>query len=317
MSSVIRTNVSALTANRNLSSVSKAQSTASERLSSGKKVNSAADDAAGLAISSKMQAQIKGLDMASKNAEDAISLIQTADGSMSEIDDMVQRIRELTVQAANDTNTTTGDATGAGDDASEIATTESDKYKIGLEIGQLLDEIDQMSARTEFNTKTLTTGNYGDDGAPLQFQIGANANQQIGLTINSVTSGSDGLNLRDIYGSSENFTGTTSSATDVATAFEEMTSTELTSSLTTIDTAVAKVAIERANLGAVQNRLEYTNENLQVSSENLSSAKSNIEDADMGEEMMNYTTANVLQQAATSMLAQANQAPQTVLQLIQ
>lgn len=278
---VINTNVSALTAHRNLSSVGKKQSTSSNRLSSGKKINSAADDAAGLAISEKMRAQVKGLDMASKNSEDAISLIQTAEGSLSEIESMVQRMRELTVQASNDTNTS------------------SDRAKLSDEVLQLQQEITDMAGRTEFNTKVLATGAFGAGKGTLVFQIGANTGQSISLNIGSMTS--EGLGIDKI--ASEIKKGGATSAT-------------ISSLLSTLDTAIETVSIERANLGAKQNRLNYTINNLNVSSENLSAAKSRIEDADMAKEMMNLTSANVLQQAATSMLAQANQAPNSIVQLL-
>lgn len=276
---VIGTNITALTAHRSLGSVGNKLATASKRLSSGKRINSAADDAAGLAISDKMRAQINGLDMASKNAEDAVSLIQTAEGSISEIDSMVQRMRELTVQAANDTNTT------------------SDRAKIAEEVEQLQNEITDMAGRTEFNKKTLATGAYSSTA--LDFHIGANMNQRISVKINSMTATSLGIN------------GIASGI-----KYASATSDSISDQLEDIDDALSTIASERSKLGAVQNRLDYTNENLQISSENLSSAKSRIEDADMAEEMMDYTASNVLQQAATSMLAQANQSQSQITQLL-
>lgn len=278
---VINTNITALTAHRNLGSVGNKLSTASKRLSSGKRINSAADDAAGLAISDKMRAQINGLDMASKNAEDAISLIQTAEGSISEIDSMLQRMRELTVQAANDTNTS------------------SDRQKIATELEQLQTEITDMAGRTEFNDKKLATGAYATTA--LDFHIGANEDQRISINIESMTASS--LSVDQV-------------ASTIKDAQANGSSDTIGDLLTTIDAALSTVATQRANLGAVQNRLEYTNENLQISSENLSSAKSRIEDADMAEEMMDFTAANVLQQAATSMLAQANQSQSQITQLL-
>lgn len=308
-STVINTNVMALNTYRNLTNVSTNQERANQRLSSGKKINSAADDAAGLAISEKMRAQIKGLDMASKNAEDAISLIQTAEGSLSEIDSMTQRIRELAVQAANDTNTST---------EAENAAAGSDREKIAKEILQLQDEITKMAGRTEFNTKVLATGAYASGQSFLNFQIGANADnggtQSIDLHIGSVSA--TGLGLSGDAAFSDNAAISAASVGSIGSLVSVGSFTQITQSLTIIDRALEKVSTERANLGAKQNRLEYTNNNLKVSSENLSSAKSRIEDADMAKEMMNLTSANVLQQAAISMLSQANQRPQSVLQLL-
>lgn len=285
---VINTNIRALTSHRNLAMVGNSQSKASQRLSSGKKINTAADDAAGLAISDKMRAQIRGLDMAAKNAEDATSLIQTAEGSLTEVTNMVQRIRELAVQAGNDTNTN------------------EDRQKLAKEMVQLYEEIDAIAGRTEFNGKTLTTGAFAA-GDGLHFQIGANGGQNLKLNIGTMTAsaldGSFGGDIRNKIGSLA--IGSTSIAGASWSGF-----------LSAIDKALATVNDQRAKLGASQNRLDYTIKNLNVSSENLSAAKSRIEDTDMAKEMMNLTAANVLQQAATSMLAQANQAPQSITQLL-
>ncbi len=282
---VINTNIRALNSHRNLSSVGSKLSKASQRLSSGKKINSAADDAAGLAISEKMRAQIKGLDMADKNAQDAISLIQTAEGSISEIESMLQRMRELTVQASNDTNAT------------------ADRDKIAEELTQLQDEISAMAGRTEFNEKKLATGSFDAAKNDLYFQIGANARQSITLNIATMTA--TALGVASIADKVEDLGKTAGKGASISDL------------ITTIDTAISKVSSERSNLGAKQNRLEYTSENLEISSENLSSAKSRIEDADMAKEMMNVTAQNVLQQAATSMLAQANQSTSQVVSLLQ
>ena len=286
---VINTNIRALTSHRNLAMVGNSQSKASQRLSSGKKINSAADDAAGLAISDKMRAQIRGLDMAAKNAEDATSLIQTAEGSLTEVTNMVQRIRELAVQASNDTNTN------------------EDRQKLSKEMVQLYQEIDAIAGRTEFNGKTLTTGAFAAGTGSLYFQIGANDGQNIQVNIGrmaaSALDASFGEAIRSVIGTLA--IGSTSIAGASWSGF-----------LSAIDKALATVNDQRAALGATQNRLEYTVKNLNVSSENLSAAKSRIEDTDMAKEMMNLTSANVLQQAATSMLAQANQAPQSITQLL-
>ena len=281
---VINTNIRALNSHRNLGSVGTTLSKSSERLSSGKKINHAADDAAGLAITEKMRAQIKGLDMADKNAQDAYSLIQTAEGSISEIESMLQRMRELCVQAANDTNES------------------ADREKISKELTQLTEEINSMAERTEFNKKKLTTGKFSGTANALFFQIGANAQQKINLEIGKMSATVLASGLANV-------------ASTVADS-NTMTST-LSAQISVLDAAISKVSDERARLGAVSNRLEYTSNNLQVSSENLSSAKSRIEDADMASEMMKVTAANVLQQAATAMLAQANQSTSQVVQLLQ
>jgi flagellin len=271
---VVNTNALALNAHRSLKNVGAVQAKASARLSSGLKINSAADDAAGLAISEKMRAQIRGLDQASRNAQDGISLVQTAEGGLSEIGNMVQRIRELGVQAANDTNEA------------------EDRQKIQTEVDQLKSEIDAMAGRVEFNKKPILTGAYSI--AKLVFQVGANASQTVDLNIAAMTL--SGLSL---------------TAIDFATG-----AAAVTAQLDDLDAALGTISTQRANLGAVQNRLEYTIKSLDISSENLSASESRIRDTDMAKEMMNLTKANVLNQAATSMLAQANQNPQNVLSLL-
>jgi flagellin len=275
---VVNTNVAAIDSHRNMKKVGTMQMTASARLSSGLKINSAADDAAGLAISEKMRSQIRGLDMASKNSQDGISLIQTAEGGMQEIDNMLQRIRELTVQAANDTNTT------------------SDRLNISKEVKQLSDEIESMANRVEFNTKVLLSGGFDTGVGTIHLQVGANSGQSLGVNIAAV--GSSDVCLGGVTGAIE-------AGGSGASAF-----------LKTLDAGLTVITDARAQLGAYQNRLEYTIKSLDISSENLSASESRIRDADMGKEMMNLTKANVLQQAATSMLAQANQNPQNVLQLL-
>ncbi len=271
---VVNTNVLALNSHRSLKRTGREQAQASARLSSGLRINTAADDAAGLAISEKMRSQIRGLDMASKNAQDGISLVQTAEGGLAEIDNMVQRVRELTVQAANDTNTA------------------EDRAKIDLEITALGDEITSMAGRVEFNKKTLLDGST----STVAFQVGANADQLVSLNLAS------GF---DIMGSTIR-TLTTAGGT----------ASSISANLSAIDTELTRVIDKRAEFGALQNRLEFTIKSLDISSENLTASESRIRDADMAKEMMNLTRSNVLQQAATNMLAQANQAPQNVLQLL-
>ena len=282
---VVNTNVASLDSHRNMKRVGAAQFTAAARLSSGLKINSAADDAAGLAISEKMRSQIRGLDMASKNSQDAISLVQTAEGGLQEINNMVQRIRELTVQAANDTNVTL------------------DRKNVAEEVKQLNTEIDAMSTRVEFNKRKLLDGSVSDAKA-LHMQIGANAGQNIEFGISSV--GHSDLGLQNV----------SSSIWQSADVLSNPIGSRISDQLSVIDAGLSTVATQRALLGAIQNRLEYTIKSLDISSQNLSAAESRIRDADMGKEMMNLTKANVLQQAATSMLAQSNQNPQMILQLL-
>jgi flagellin len=273
---VVNTNVLALNAHRSMKTVGAQQAQASARLSSGLRINSAADDAAGLAISEKMRAQIRGLDMASKNAQDASSLVQTAEGGMQQIDNMVQRMRELVVQASNDTNQTT------------------DRAKIAEELSQLTEEIGSMAGRVEFNEKKLLNGTTGS----LHMQVGANSSQNITFDISSMTAGALGI-------------GSIADAVKTATS-----GANIHSLISTLDTGLGTITTARSKLGAIQNRLDYTMKSLDISSENLSASESRIRDTDMAKEMMNLTKTNVLSQAATSMLSQANQSSQNVLSLI-
>jgi len=276
---VVNTNVLALNSHRAMKNVGNAQAAASQKLSTGMKINSAADDAAGLAISEKMRGQIRGLDMASKNSQDAISLVQTAEGGLQEIGEMAQRIRELVVQAANDTN---DQATG-------------DRTKIQGEIANLIEDIDAMSTRVEFNNKKLLDGSLSLPADALKVQVGANAGQQLSFNINSMDSTALGINGIDVDIVSGSLIG---------------------DMISIINIAVNRVGDQRASLGAIENRLNHTIKNLDISSENLSASESRIRDTDMAKEMMNLTKANVLQQAAQSMLSQANQAPQGLTQLL-
>jgi flagellin len=240
---VVRTNVLAINSHRSLKTVGSQQSKSSARLSSGYKINSAADDASGLAISEKMRAQIRGLDQASTNAQDAVSLIQTAEGGMQEIDNMLQRIRELVVKASNDTNDVT-----SGEEAT------GDRQKIQDEINALVTEIDEMACRVEFNNKRLIDGDY--ESTALHFQIGANADQNMELTIGSVTT--DKLGIGGGPGAS-----TTGALDNIA---NEITGADTTGLLDTLDTALTYVTTQRSKLGAAQNRLEYTQKSLDISS---------------------------------------------------
>jgi flagellin len=404
----INHNIAALNTYRQLNSASNAQSSSMEKLSSGLRINKAGDDAAGLAISEKMRGQIRGLDMASKNAQDGISLIQTAEGALNETHDILQRMRELAVQAGNDTNTT------------------SDREEIQKEINQMTSEINRIGNTTEFNTQkllngekattavatsgsvsgaaaagaigtggvlaleidgtavnvtladgdtyaaavtkintaantalgttgetyaadnsgtldisSLTTGSSssvevvsgagtiltdlkltagakdaGDNAkAPLSFQIGANENQSLTLDISDMRAVALGISTTGTSDAKLAVTDGTSSTT-TEQALSVLTHDAAAATVTTIQSAIDKVSAERSKLGATQNRLDHTINNLNTSSENLTAAESRIRDVDMAKEMMNQTKNSILSQAAQAMLAQSNQLPQGVLQLL-
>ncbi|MCM3356758.1 flagellin [Psychrobacillus sp. MER TA 171] len=405
---IINHNIAALNTHRQLGSATNAQSKSMEKLASGMRINKAGDDAAGLAISEKMRGQIRGLDQASRNSQDAISLIQTAEGALNETHDILQRMRELATQSANDTNTT------------------SDRGEIQKEINSLTSEINRIGNTTEFNTQKLlnggkdsnkaavaagqvtvggltfdTTGGAlegytfklgtvaaatpeaavidtanktvtingdfsgtpavtnadlataindaleaegitqtvqvagtavttttgatsaavaggADAGAGLQFQIGANEKQSLTLEIGDMRASSLGITgTADTAGftKADSVTNGTDSAVTEA-ALDVSTHENAASAVTKIQTAIDKVSAERSKLGANQNRLEHTINNLSTSSENLTAAESRIRDVDMAKEMMEQTKNSILSQAAQAMLAQANQQPQGVLQLL-
>ena len=269
----IQNNVEAFNAHRNLTTVSSKASKAMEKLSSGYRINRAADDAAGLAISEKMRAQIGGIDQSQRNAQDGISLVQTAEGSLAEVHSMLQRIRDLRVQFENGTLSS------------------EDKDAIATEIGQLATEISDIGTQTKFNGTALLTGN------PVTFQVGAASGETVSTTAFAL-SGASGASVVI--------------AVSAATASAQVSGL----SLTQIDDAIKNVSTARANFGAVQNRLEHRLNNLATYQENLVASESRIRDVDMASEMVNFTKLQILQQAGTSMLAQANQAPQGVLSLL-
>lgn len=280
----INHNISAMNTHRQLTTNNNAASKSMEKLSSGYRINRASDDAAGLAISEKMRNQIRGLNQAQSNSQDAISLIQTAEGALNETHAMLQRMSELTTQAANETLTT------------------SDTAKIQKEISQLTDQIDSIASQTKFNTKEIL-----NTTSSLTFQVGANAGETISLTLVDATASTLGV-------------AAGSGLTDLSSGLTSTTDGTLNSvakaNLTKIQTAINTVSENRSNLGAVQNRLEHTINNLGTTSENLQAAESRIRDVDMAKEMMTMTKNNILTQAAQAMLAQANQQPQGVLQLL-
>jgi flagellin len=254
------------------------QQRASSRLASGLRVNTAADDAAGLAISERMRSQIRGLDQASRNAQDGISFVQVAEGALIEITNMAQRARELLVQAANDTNQ------------------DPDRKLIEIELVRLFNAMSNMATFTQFNGISMLAG---DSDTTFWLQIGANSTQGIEITSTNVVT----------------LVGTLSSDV-VGAALSTNTGSEISELIDYVDDFLSSIAEMRARFGAWQNELEFTVKNLDNASENQSAAESRIRDADMAREMMKFTQSNVLQQAAMSMLAQANQAPMNVLQLL-
>ncbi|ARW00394.1 flagellin Hag [Bacillus subtilis] len=301
----INHNIAALNTLNRLSSNNSASSKNMEKLSSGLRINRAGDDAAGLAISEKMRGQIRGLEMASKNSQDGISLIQTAEGALTETHSILQRVRELVVQAGN---TGTQDGT--------------DLQAIQDEISSLVEEIgggtnaNGISDRTEFNGKKLLNGAFSEDsGKSLTFQIGANGSQQLSVNIESMAATAigalddDGNLVADQTVAKIDVTKFADNAADTATVGFD-------AQLKTVDDAINTVSKQRSKLGAVQNRLEHTINNLSASGENLTAAESRIRDVDMAKEMSDFTKNNILSQASQAMLAQANQQPQNVLQLL-
>ena len=277
---IINHNLTAMNAYRNLASVNERVDKNMEKLSSGLRINRAGDDAAGLAISEKMRGQIKGLNMATKNAQDGISMIQTAEGALNESHSILQRMRELSVQSANDTNTT------------------EDREKLQLEMNQLRLELDRISTSTEFNTRKLLTGEYAEGG--LTFHIGANKDQNVKFQVADM-----GATYLKVNGATDEEAVSISTQDDANVAIE------------IVNNALERVSEERAKFGALQNRLEHTINNLRVSGENLQASESRIRDADMANEMVSLNKDKIISQSGTAMLAQANTKPQSVLQLLQ
>jgi len=268
---VVQHNLTAMNSNRMLGLTTNSLSKSTEKLSSGYKINRAADDAAGLAISEKMRRQVRGLSQASANAQDGISAVQTAEGALNEVHDMLQRMNQLANQSANGTNTT------------------KDREYINSEVQALVSEIDRVASTTTFNEQNLLDGTF----TAKNLQVGAESGQYIKISINSMKSsgiGLSGVNVASV--------GAASSA------------------IGTIKNALASVSKQRSDLGAVQNRLEHTINNLDNVVENTTAAESQIRDTDMATEMVKYSNANILAQAGQSMLAQSNQSNQGVLSLL-
>jgi len=280
MASVINTNLLSLNAQRNTSASQASLATSMQRLSSGLRVNSAKDDAAGLAISERLNAQVRGSNVAIRNANDGISLAQTAEGALAKVSDSLQRMRELSVQARNATNTS------------------ADKDSLNKEFAELQKEIQRVLGGTTFNGRAILATNSGTQ----TFQVGANttANDRIDVITTDMTADAS-------------ITGVTGGAVVIDNT---ATGAAIDTVIQNIDTAIDKVNGERATLGASQNRLDAVISNLQISVENQSAAKSRITDADFAQETANMSRANILQQAGNAMIAQANQVPSQVLSLL-
>ena len=269
---VVQHNLSAINTNRQMGVVTDALQKSTEKLSSGYKINRAADDAAGLSISEKMRSQIRGLNKASDNAQDGISLIQVAEGALNETHSILQRMNELATQAANDTNTSV------------------DRQSIKDEIKQLNEELDRISSTTQFNKQDLLTGGFSG-----KLQVGALEGQTMDVKISLAVS-AKGLNV---------------------SAVEVSTNDKAGVAMQSIQDAIESVSKQRSKLGAIQNRLEHTINNLDTNAENTQAAESRIRDTDMADEMVQYSKNNILSQAGQSMLTQANQQTQGVLSLLQ
>ena len=269
---VVQHNVTAMNTSRQLGITTTGLQKSTEKLSSGYKINRAADDAAGLSISEKLRSQIRGLDKAASNSQDGISLVQVAEGALNETHSILQRMNELATQAANDTNTST------------------DRASIQKEMDQLTSEIDRIRSTTQFNSMNLLDGTFKN----MKLQVGALSGQSIVISIDNMNASS--LKISGLKVSSFSSAGKAMAA---------------------IQKAINSVSVQRSKLGAIQNRLEHTINNLNTTSENTSAAESRIRDVDMATEMVEYSKNNILAQAGQSMLAQANQATQGVLSLLQ
>lgn len=274
---VVQHNLQAANTNRQLGITTSAQAKSTEKLSSGYKINRAADDAAGLSISEKMRSQIRGLNKASSNAQDGVSLVQTAEGALNETHSILQRMNELATQAANGTNTSV------------------DRSAIRAELDQLTSEIDRIQSTTQFNTMNLLDGTFSGANNKMKLQVGALSGQSIDFSIANMCATKIGLK----------------------TTLSVSTFTKAGTYMKAVQDAIETVSKQRSAMGAIQNRLEHTIANLDTTSENTQSAESRIRDTDMASEMVTYSKNNILAQAGQSMLAQANQSTQGVLSLLQ
>ncbi len=296
--SVINTNITALIGQNNLKGAQSSLQQAQERLSSGLRINSAADDAAGQAIANRMTSTVTGLNQASRNANDGISLAQTAEGALDQVNDNLQRIRELTVQAQNDTNTA------------------QDIDSIQEEVNERLAEIDRVTEQTQFNGRDLFAG---ATATSFSIQVGAKDGETISISIGGADGAGDstaagGWNMHGALAAGTQGNLAAGDTRGVSAAGFDVLQAD---SLAILDERLSTVDKERSNLGAMQNRFETALDNIQTTSTNLQAARSRIEDADYAVEVSNLTRAQILEQAGTSILAQANQSPQSVLSLLQ
>tara|TARA_B100001059_G_scaffold14559_1_gene11816 strand:+ start:445 stop:1335 length:891 start_codon:yes stop_codon:yes gene_type:complete len=294
---VVNTNVNASVAQNALVRNERAMNTAMERLSTGQRINSASDDAAGLAIASRMTSQIRGLDTGIRNAADAISMISTADGALIEVTNMLQRMRELALQASNGT------------------TTEADRNYLNAEYQNLVSEIERISVNTEWNGRTILDGSANATGdSTVAFQVGANGGQTVAVNFGNISQDSgSGATVFETFETSGTMTaGAFISAQTTASAI-----TTATAAVTQIDAAITAVNSQRATFGAAMNQLTYAVDNLSNVRVNAEASRSRILDADYAAETSELARTQIISQAGTAMLAQANQLPQTVLSLLQ
>lgn len=281
---IISHNISSIFASRQEGLNTQALQTSMEKLSSGERINKAGDDASGLAVSEKMRSQIRGLNQASRNIGDAVSFVQVAEGYLSETTDVLQRIRELAVQASN----------GVYSD--------EDRMQIQVEVSQLVAEIDRIASSAQFNGMNLLTGRFSHESEyAMQFQVGANADQNIRAYIGTMTA--TALGLKKQQDDSSNIISVNSPD-------------EANIALSTIDEALKNVNKQRADLGAYQNRMEMAQKGIDIAAENTQAAESRIRDADMAQSITEYTKNQILLQASTSMISQANSQSQNVLSLL-
>ncbi len=283
---IINHNMSSMYANRVLGSNASSLQNNIEKLSSGERINRGGDDASGLAVSEKMRSQIRGLNQAEKNIQNGVSFIQVSEGYLQQTGDILGRIRELAVQSANGIYT------------------DEDRMQIQVEVSQLIDEVDRIASAAQFNGMNMLTGSFAQNsvtGRVMQFQVGANVDQNEQIFIGTMTASSLGL---------------TGAQGDVASKLTLADSSSANLAIQTVDTAITQVNRQRADLGAYQNRFEIAAEGVAVAAENLQAAESTIRDTDMAGEMVDFTKNQILTQASTAMLAQANTSSQNVLSLL-
>lgn len=277
---IINHNMSALYANRNLGVTESSLAKSMEKLASGQKINRAGDDASGLAVSEKMRGQIRGLNQAERNIQNGVSFIQTTEGYLQETQDILHRLRELSVQSANGIYT------------------DEDRMQIQVEVSQLVDEINRIASHAQFNGMNLLTGAFAQGSEkPMQIQVGANMDQNEQLFIGTMTAQALGL-----------------AADESVISISSLDAANM--AIGTIDDALRHISKQRADLGAFQNRFEMAAQGVSISAENLQAAESRVRDVNMATEMVNYTRDQILSQAGTAMLAQANSRTQSVLQLL-